>query len=453
MARKAAPQESDELIEDVVERLDEAAVRRLLVVAADQHESVARAVRLAVAGPAERIAVLRSLVDDTLRTRRFLDYYASGRWADDARPTVDALAADAATAPSRELLALVERGLSHVAKVLLKADDSNGFIGGLAYDLLGLHAGICDAGVADPVALAKWMVKFRFDEQDFFEVDPVRYAAALGERGIAAYRSAVEGRPATAEDLYAATYAAQRLAILDGDVERVVALYGGDLSNSHRYLNVAIAMMEMLRPDDAVAWARRGIDAAHDWQVGKLYQLIADVLLGTGRHAELLELRREQHQRAASAGTYGLLRDAATLAGVWPDEIESARAVLAARDRGGMVDVFLDEGAIDEAWRTASGGGDTWDAGELRWARLAEAREPTNPAASLAVYLRLVDTALRTADRQAYKYAVGLLKKARRAAAAAELTAELDTYVAGLREVHRRRPTLIELLDKAKFTG
>ena len=42
--------------------------------------------------------------------------------------------------------------------------------------LSALHARACDAGVADPLKLARWLVKFRFADQDFFEVDPVRYA-------------------------------------------------------------------------------------------------------------------------------------------------------------------------------------------------------------------------------------------------------------------------------------
>ena len=60
------------------------------------------------------------------------------------------------------------------------ADDSAGLIGDLARELLALHARACDSGVADPVKPAAWMIRFRFDDQDFFEVDPVRYASALG---------------------------------------------------------------------------------------------------------------------------------------------------------------------------------------------------------------------------------------------------------------------------------
>ena len=100
-----------------------------------------------------------------------------------------------ATAPSRALVELLQRAVGHVVKVIMHADDSDGAIGDLAGDLLALHARACDAGVADPVALATWMVRFGFQDQDFFEVDPVRYASALGEDGLATYREAV-GRPA-----------------------------------------------------------------------------------------------------------------------------------------------------------------------------------------------------------------------------------------------------------------
>ena len=80
----------------------------------------------------------------------------------------------------------------------MHADDSDGLIGDLARDLLALHARACDAGVADPVELAAWMVRFGFDDQDFFEVDPVRYANALGEDGLAAYRDGGRRTPRAA---------------------------------------------------------------------------------------------------------------------------------------------------------------------------------------------------------------------------------------------------------------
>ena len=154
------------------------------------------------------------------------------------------------------------------------------------------------------------------------------------------------------------------------------------------FIRVAEAMLELQRPDDAVSWARRGIESTTGWQVAQLYEIVAGGLAGSGHTADLLDLRREHHSRMANASTYSSLRQAAIANDAWPAEVESARSILGARDR---------------------------------WAVLAEAREATNPAASLGAYMRLVESALRTADKNAYRAAVGYLKRARRAANAAEL--------------------------------
>lgn len=162
---------------------------------------MARAVRLTAADASERIAVLKAEVDHGLRTRRYLDYRESSAWARDAAPVVEALATAVESGPSKALVVLLERAVGHVVKVILRADDSDGMIGDLVRQLLDLHERSCDAGVADPAALAKWMIRFDFgDEQDFFFADPVRYAAALGEKGLAAFRKEVEARKETASE-------------------------------------------------------------------------------------------------------------------------------------------------------------------------------------------------------------------------------------------------------------
>ena len=131
-----------------------------------------------------------------------------------AAPSVAAIRDAVASSPSAELVALIERAVGHVVKVILHADDSDGTIGDLARELLELHAQACDSSVGDPVKLAKWMVRFCFDDQDFFEVDPVRYANVLGEIGLAWYRREV-GRRREADDAsFAAKYAEERLVVL-----------------------------------------------------------------------------------------------------------------------------------------------------------------------------------------------------------------------------------------------
>lgn len=362
-----------ESIDDVVGRLDDQVARRLLESAAEWHEDVMRAVRLAAAGESERLAVLKAVVDDGLRTRRHLDYWGSSAWARDAAPVVEALGDEVAAAPSAELVVLLQRAAGHLVKVIMRADDSDGTIGGLCRDVLDLHRQACTAGVADKQKLAKWMVRFAFEDQDFFQIDPVLYAEALGDKGLAVYRREVAKRsdPAdapgerseTLHDFYggylsfAAKYAAERLAIIDRDVDRVVELLGGDLSFPYQFQRVAEAMVEFDEPDDALRWARRGIAETSGWQVARLYDLAAELLTDADHPDEVVELRRHHHERTPSASTYAKLKGAAGAVDAWAAEVARARAVLAERDPAGYIDALLADGEADEAWAVATTGG------------------------------------------------------------------------------------------------
>ena len=235
-------------------------LRGIVGKAAERHEDVARAGRLAVTRGSGDLSQLKAEVDRGLRTSRSLGYRESGGRAMHARPAVEAIGEAVGSSPTAELVLLIERAIGHVVKVILKADDSDGLIGDLARELLDLHARACDAGNADPIKLAHWMVRFRFDDQDFFEVDPVRYADALGELGLAAYRREVKQRVEVGGgDSFAATYAQERLAVLDGDTATLVGLLGGDLSRPYQFIRVAEAMAELGRDDDVLSWATRGI--------------------------------------------------------------------------------------------------------------------------------------------------------------------------------------------------
>jgi hypothetical protein len=390
------------------------------------------------------LAVLRSEIDRGLRTRRFLGYRESIEWAHAARPILTELEQVVRSSPSRGLVELLQRAVGHAVKVIQRADDSSGLIGDLACELLELHAQACDAGAADPVKLAVWMIRFRFKDQDFFEPDPVRYRAALGETGVAAYRKAVAKHEH--QDSFAARYAHERLAVLDGDTDQIVMLLGGDLTSPHQFVQVAEAMAELGRDDEVLQWAERGIAETSGWQTNKLYDLACAIHTRRSQPAEALRLRRQQLERMPSSSTYGELRRAAEALGAWEVERDAARAALRAHDPGGLVDALLRDGDTELAWKTATADPSL---DPERWLRLAESRERQHPADSLAVYLRVVDEVLEPTDRRAYRAGVRILKRARAAAAAAEQLPAFQRHLAQLREQHRRRPTLIGMLDKA----
>ncbi len=438
--------EDVEPLAEIIERLDATTVRILLERAATESAAIAAAVRLAAAEPEDRVAILRAEADDVLRTRRHLDYSEANEWALDAGVVVDAMLAEAERNPSRELLKLIELSVGRVVKVILKSDDSSGMMGDVAHRLLAIHEQVALAGVGEPKALARWMIKFGFDDQDFFTIDPVSYAPALGDKGMAAYRKTVAERAALARVPFAVEHAIERLAVLDGDVDAIVALLGQDLSSPHQYTRVAEAMLELGRDDDALRWAERGIEATSGWQVKHLYDVAAGVHGAKGDSAAALGVRLDHHRNMPSASTYGVLREAADAVGSWDAHVSAAREVLGRRDRGSLVDVLLADGEVEAAWGLAAE--DLDELGDERLVRLAEAYEVVDPAASVDVYERVVQSILETTDRRAYRAAVKQLKNAARAADSAGLGAEHQEYLVGLREEHRRRPTLVAMLDK-----
>ena len=440
---------ADATLDEAIASLGESELREIVRATAQRHAEVEREVRLVAARASGDLAQLRAEVDRGLRTRRFLDYRDAIAWAGAAQPILGELERLSRGAPSQELVELLQRAVGHVVKVLKRGDDSSGAIGDIARELLELHAIACDARVADPVKLAKWMIRFRFTDQDFFEADPVRYRAALGERGLAEYRRAVSasGKPTS----FAARYARERLAVLDGDTAAIVTLLGGDLRTPQQFVRVAGAMAELGRDDEVLVWAARGIAETSGWQTGKLYDLACAVHARHGTGTEVLRLRRAQHEQTPTRSSYATLRTAAEVIDVWPVERDAARAALRRHDTSALIDAMLADEDHELAWHTAATAAEE-TVGPDQWLRLAEAREAGHPADAVLVYQRVIEHVLATTDRRAYQQAVRILKRADTAARAADQADTFAVYLAELRERHRRRPTLITLLDKARLT-
>jgi hypothetical protein len=282
-----------------------------------------------------------------------------------------------------------------------------------------------------------------FDDQDFFEVDPVRYASALGEAGLAAYRDAVGAR--RDGDSFAARYARERLAILDHDVDAVVRLLGGDLTTPYHFIRVAEAMRELGLDHEALAWAKRGIAQTSGSQVSKLYDLACDVQRGDPLRCSRCGARStsgcRRHRPIARCG-----RPPRRLTPGRSSRTRRARRCSA--DVRGFVDALLGDDEVELAWSATTAAPQDALGSEV-WLRLAERSERDRPADALAVYQRIADEVLERADRRAYRAAARILERAQVAAQAAGQLDAFAEYLAELRERYRRRPTLIAILGKA----
>lgn len=373
MPRRTAARRSNEPLAELISSLTLEDLAEVVTNAAERHDDVARAVRLVAARSQRDESALRKEVDRALHTRRFLDYWQCIEWAAAAQPVVAELELLAQTAPSGPLIRLLQRALGHVVGVLQHADDSSGAIGYLVSELLELHALACDSGASDPIELADWMACFTLADQDFFELDPVRYAAALREEGLAAYREAVMN---TAEpDSYAVRHIRERLAILDEDVEAIVDLAGGDLSNAYQFGSVAEAMAEIGRDDLVLEWAEPGIAETSGWQVARLYDIACETYARRGEPLEVLRLCRAHHERAPTSSTYEALHLAASALNVWDVERDAARTALQLRDPRAYVHVLLADGDAQLAWDVATASSSENFLDDDDWLRLAEAHE------------------------------------------------------------------------------
>ncbi|MHB8660310.1 MAG: hypothetical protein ACYC91_20735 [Solirubrobacteraceae bacterium] len=211
-------------------------------------------------------------------------------------------------------------------------------------------------------------------------------------------------------------------------------------------------MAEVGRDDLVLHWTGRGIAETDGWQLGSLYDLACQTHGRLEQPLEVLRLRRAHHERTPSSSTYSALRKAAGELDAWAMERDDARAALKARDPRGFIEALLADGDPELAWYTAvSVPPDELDPDQ--WLRLAATREVEFPSDALAVYQRIVDEVLLTTDRRAYASAVRILKRARSVAQTAGELRAFTSNVARLREAHRRRPTLIKMLDKAGLIG
>src|SRR5699024_9212883 len=106
---------------------------------------------------------------------------------------VNVLESAVGTADPGEVHTVTHKALASAVTVIGRADDSAGIIGDACRRLLRLHPKTAHAAQVPAGQLVDWMVKFQFDGPvDYFVLDPVAYAPALGDKGVAAYRSRLD---------------------------------------------------------------------------------------------------------------------------------------------------------------------------------------------------------------------------------------------------------------------
>jgi tetratricopeptide (TPR) repeat protein len=354
---------------------------------------------------------------------------------------------------------VTQKAIASAMKVIMRADDSSGIIGDACRALLDLHPKAATQAKAPVAKLVDWMITFQFDNEcDYFTLDPVAYAPALGDKGMASYRAKLTDlearlgpRPpederwttAHSHDWFTLDWNAQRLAVLDRDVEAVIRTHARDRRVAAWLQDTAEALAEIGEFDLAIDWARQALDVGPAHQSLKAGEYWC-TLLAEHRPEDLLAARLELFRRWPSSSTAAYLyRDAGQ---AWPQHRDEVMQRLAASPRDAVLFALLSLKDVHYAWELANSLALDDD---RTWSDLVKAYEKVDPLAVLPVLNRLVLRELVETGAQHYQIAARRLKKMRKIAANSEHATEIDQFIAELRLANRRRPRLQQEFDRA----
>lgn len=407
------------------------------------------------------VTELADTVLPLIRTRADLHWRsASSAHGGQMYEAVSILSAAAQTGEDpADVFAVTQKAIASSLKLIMRADDSDGIMGDAIRQLLKLHADTAAPAQVSPAKLVDWMIKFQFENDcDFFTIDPVRYASALTETGVARYRRRLdeirESRDpipdghspwATADGhaRFMLRYNDQRLAVLDRDVEAIIRTHARDEKVAAWLEDTAQALAEIDQYDLAIDWAQRATYFGLGHQSLTAAETWCD-LLAAHRPEDLLAALLDVFRRWPSSST------AARLYGVagaeWPTLRDEVTEMLSANPRDAVSFSLNTIGDLRLAWEQAHALSLT---DVSTWLDLTKKYEKIDPLAVLEPLRWLVEAELESTGPRHYKVAARHLKRMSKLAARTERASDVDTFIADLREHHRRRPRLQTEFDKA----
>jgi len=430
-----------------------------------EDRSMRRRLELRAAAAGSDPGDVRARVDELLDVyavsrRGYLEYSDAKAYSSHIDQVVDVIDELIGAGQAADAVGVARHALPIVMDALEQADDSDGYIGGSAYELAAAHAQACAAASADPVELAAWLAGFVLGQGSLladFGVDG--YGEALGDTGIAEYRrlitAAWQRHPSgihekyLMEDLHRAT----------GEVDALVAMYATDLGpNGFTHLMIAQELDRAGRAGDALQWAERGVREASERLHAQLVDYLADRYEASGAFGRALAARQTAFDKDRTLSCYRALRDAARKAGRWGSvrgkamrQLEKDAAAYRGRSHaefgwgGGPVwiSALIDDGDIAAAWDAAVG-----IASARQWLTLADLVGVDRPGDALPVYLRAVEPLRSQTGDSVYAQVADLLGKIRDCHERLGTGTQFTAYLTWLRADQKRKRNLIKLLDQ-----
>ena len=306
--------------------------------------------------------------------RRFLRPGEAARYARSIERFLDGLESFPADrgGPDGAAPALLHIATRLRAQLETRIDDSGGNVTRACQRAIDLYARACREGRPNGVRLGRRLAKFRLASPGWPDVALNDFLPALGGKGVAAYRRAVDAAAEQAEAQgdrpgFELGSMLLELADLDGDVDRAVELLSRE--EHPRYAAIIERLVAAGRRDEALARLDRAvaesrIDApgpdpwrdtgANPYWVRPGRAL--DLYLEAGRSGDALDLARDLFHSNPRPTTLDFLLATAERLGRREEELDSVLAWVDGRDwRTGdtPIDLALHLGDVDRAWAAA----------------------------------------------------------------------------------------------------
>ncbi|MEO1147821.1 MAG: DUF6880 family protein [Cyanobacteria bacterium J06638_22] len=425
------------------------------------------------------INTFRRTLRNTIVPRDFIDYYEMRSYVTEVNSVVKGLEDLLATGYALDVVQLCEEAVTLIEEAYNSVDDSSGSLGAVLWDVQALHLRACEQANPDPHVLAERLLRLEIDLEysDAFSNALEDYDHILGEPGRRTYGRLIDAElekllpPKPNEDFHRKYRRSQllrmkeELVAAEGDVEDVVAVLASDLSEPSNYLRIAQYYQEAGQTETAIAWAEEGLETFQgSYLSGQLGKFLVSAYEEVNRFEDAVELVWQDFKRYPSLKTYKDLKQHAEKAGQWDSWRDRALTHLrktlkkettpptgSYRMTGvgysPLVEIFLWEGDIEQAWIEAQNGG----CSKQLWMQLADQRADDHPEDALSIYLPAIEPFINQTDNDAYRQAVALLVKVKALMTKIGCEDDFEQRLTTLVTIHKRKRNFIKYLLESGF--
>lgn len=459
-----ARQERETLVRMILDRVMEDTHWReqLLMKAASQQ-----------AGGAD-INTFRRALRNAIAIHDFVDYYAAAGYADDVQSAINGLEDLLDAGYASDVVELSEEAIALLEDALNSIDDSDGNLNMIIDQVQDLHHRACEAAQPNPRALAERLFHMELASgYGFFYNALESYANILGDEGRETYRQLVDAEWEQLPEIrqaerYSFDYRRSQLnrmkeslVAATGNLEELVTVMAKDLSQPSRYWQIAKLYEEAGQTNQAITWAEQGLDAFRDQYFPRQ---LGDFLIAAyeqqSRYDDAIAIVWQEFTRSPSLLLYQKLQSQADKANNWSLWREKALAHVRQMAKSAkqpsyhrgfaqtgsslLVEIFLWEEDVDQAWQVAQSDG----CSPRLWMQLADLRAADYPEDALSVYQPAIGPLINQTNNDAYHQAVDLIIKVKAVMTKLDRELDFEVFVDQLQKTYKRKRNFIQFLGQ-----